>query len=236
MRSLDHLKGDYWLDKNIAEVAWFLVTGKNQIIPLMHTLGAVESLQIAHDAEWLKVLDRLIRMTFIKTGELNHNNRLTKFTRSSLLTYLRKSDVWTLVHEDARRWLMGKKILKEPEDAFERAWLKVNRQMREKAQLGEKKRKNSGLISPEFLSREADVYYLDQLRKIDHQFSKVTGPAAMKQDLRIIKHLSKEIVSEIVDSKLTATPKKLSHLFLPNGRTPTERYVTKKLIGLLAYM
>ncbi len=99
---------NYWEDRNIAELSWFLATGEDRELPKLGEVGSVKEMQIAYLGNYIEIQDALMRALFIDKKAAGAP-RITDFSRASILRALERADLQDLVAEAAKAWLEGSK-------------------------------------------------------------------------------------------------------------------------------
>lgn len=116
------LADDYWCDRPITDLAWFLATGVERGVPKANQRDSIEELHVAYLSYYIEILEALIRATFIDKRRPK-TVRITEMTRLNIYRVLRGHKIWKNLKNSAKEWLTEGASTTKEDHSFSR-WYK----------------------------------------------------------------------------------------------------------------
>ena len=116
------LADDYWCDRPITDLAWFLATGVERGVPKANQRDSIEELHVAYLSYYIEILEALIRVTFIDKRRPKAV-RITEMTRLNIYRVLRGHKIWKNLKNSAKEWLTEGASAAKKDHSFSR-WCK----------------------------------------------------------------------------------------------------------------
>jgi hypothetical protein len=222
------MEDDYWKDKTVADVSYFLATGDADGCPKFLENGSnLLELQLAYLEDWTDYLGVLLKATFLRSrSNTSKQFQLHNLERKSILEAIKKETrLLDKLKPEIRDWLENRPHKAKERRSKRESFILATKGLRERtimrAACVRKSEKNKRLYSPELDKIKEQEFYLKQVQSIKSRITKDS-----KNNKKILTLLAKRIHTHIYETHKSKNPETVNYLLCKN-KVPSKRYVLK---------